>query len=177
MQEDALLAAGCQRIFSDTASGSSGDRSGLRECLDYIRSGDTLIVWKSDRLGRSTVDLLKIVDDLRERNIGFKSLTEDLFDTTSHNGKLVFGIFALLAEHERERIRERTRSGLASARARGRVGGRPPALKGEKKKLALNALKDPSVNIRELAKGLGVGEATIYRFQRQMRAEGKLILK
>ena len=176
MQEEALISAGCQRVFSDAASGSNIERPGLDDCLNYMRTGDTLVVWKSDRLGRSTIDLLKIVDTLRERGIGFKSLTEELFDTTSHNGKLIFGIFALLAEHERERIRERTRSGLASARARGRVGGRPHVLKGEKEKVALKALRDPEVNIRELAKGLGVGEATIYRFRRQMKATGKLLV-
>lgn len=174
MQEEALNNAGCCRIFSDVASGSKASRPGLAQCLDYLRSGDTLVVWKSDRLGRSTVDLLQIVDELRRRDVGFKSLTEDLLDTTTSNGKLVFGIFALLAEHERDRIRERTRSGLATARARGRLGGRPKALSGEKKSLALKALQDRETNVRELAKGLGVGEATLYRFQRKMRAEGKI---
>ncbi len=174
MQEDALNKAGCSRIFTDAASGSIADRLGLKQCLDYIRENDTLVVWKSDRLGRSTVDLLQIVDDLGKRNIGFRSLTEDLFDTTTSNGKLVFGIFALLAEHERERIRERTRTGLAAARARGRLGGRPQSLVGEKKSLALKALQDRNTNIRDLAKGLGVGEATLYRFQRKMKNEGKI---
>ena len=132
------------------------------------------MVWKSDRLGRSTVDLLNIVDDLRKRKIGFKSLTEDLFDTTSANGRLVFGIFALLAEHERDRIRERTMAGLASARARGRKGGRPRALTGEKKALAFEALQNRNKTVKQIAKALSVGEATVYRYQRELKETGKL---
>lgn len=174
MQEDSLKKAGCTKFFSDVASGSTAKRPGLQQCLDYLRSDDILVVWKSDRLGRSTVDLLEIIEKLGTRGVGFKSLTEDLFDTTTPNGKLVFGIFALLAEHERERIRERTNSGLAAARARGRLGGRPPALSGEKMELASKALQDRNTSIRDLAKGLGVGEATIYRLQRRMKAEGSL---
>lgn len=128
------------------ASGAKTDRPGLQECLKYIRGGDTLIVWKSDRLGRSTVDLLNIVDDLRSRNVGFKSLTEDLFDTTSSNGRLVFGMFAPLAEHERDRIRERTMSGLAAAR--GRNGGRPKVLTKEEKALAFEALQNRNKSVK-----------------------------
>jgi DNA invertase Pin-like site-specific DNA recombinase len=150
------------------------DRPGLKKCLNYTREGDTLVVWKSDRLGRSTVDLLNIVDDLRKRNIGFKSLTEDLLDTTSSNGRLVFGIFALLAEHERDRIRERTMAGLASARARGRNGGRPKVLTEEKKALACEALQNRNKSVRGIAKGLMVSEATVYRYQRELKEQGKL---
>lgn len=175
LQEDSLKRAGCYKIFKDVASGKNSDRPGLSECLDYIRENDTLVVWKSDRLGRSTVDLLNIVDDLRKRNIGFKSLTEDLFDTTSSNGRLVFGIFALLAEHERDRIRERTMAGLASARARGRKGGRPKALTGEKKALAFEALQNRNQTVKQIAKAIGVGEATIYRYQKELKEQGKLI--
>lgn len=174
LQEDSLKKANCYKIFYDVASGAKTDRPGLQECLNYIRGGDTLIVWKSDRLGRSTVDLLNIVDDLRKRNVGFKSLTEDLFDTTSSNGRLVFGIFALLAEHERDRIRERTMAGLAAARARGRNGGRPKALTEEKKALAFEALQNRNKSVKGIAKSLGVSEATIYRYQRQLKEQGKL---
>jgi DNA invertase Pin-like site-specific DNA recombinase len=174
LQEDNLKKANCYKIFYDVASGAKTDRPGLQECLNYIRDGDTLIVWKSDRLGRSTVDLLNIVDDLRKRNIGFKSLTEDLFDTTSSNGRLVFGIFALLAEHERDRIRERTMAGLAAARARGRNGGRPKVLTEEKKALAFEALQNRNKSVKGIAKGLEVSEATIYRYQRQLKEQGKL---
>lgn len=174
LQEDSLKAAGCYKIFQDVASGARAKRPGLAECLDYLREGDTLVVWKSDRLGRSTVDLLNIVDDLRQRKIGFKSLTEDLFDTTSSNGRLVFGIFALLAEHERDRIRERTRAGLASARARGRKGGRPRVLTGEKEVMAFNALQDRNQTVKQISKAIGVGEATLYRYQRELKEQGKL---
>lgn len=174
LQEDSLKKTNCYKIFFDVASGAKTDRPGLQECLKYIRGGDTLVVWKSDRLGRSTVDLLNIVDDLRNRNIGFKSLTEDLFDTTSSNGRLVFGIFALLAEHERDRIRERTMAGLAAARARGRNGGRPKVLTEEKKALAFEALQNRNKSVKGIAKGLGVSEATVYRYQRELKEQGKL---
>jgi DNA invertase Pin-like site-specific DNA recombinase len=177
LQRDSLINNGCYKIFSDVASGAKAARPGLTKCLDYLREGDTLVVWKSDRLGRSTIDLLNIVDELRKKSIGFKSLTEDLFDTTSANGRLVFGIFALLAEHERDRIRERTMAGLASARARGRNGGRPKALTGAKKALAFEALQNRNKRIKEIAEALGVGEATIYRYQRELKDKGKLIWK
>jgi len=174
LQEDSLKKVNCYKIFHDVASGVKTDRPGLQECLKYIRGGDTLIVWKSDRLGRSTVDLLNIVDDLRNRNIGFKSLTEDLFVITSSNGRLVFGIFALLAEHERDRIRERTMAGLAAARARGRNGGRPKVLTEEKKALTFEALQNRNKRVTGIAKGLGVSEATVYRYQRELKEQGKL---
>lgn len=174
LQEDSLKKINCYKIFFDVASGAKTDRPGLQECLKYIRGGDTLVVWKSDRLGRSTVDLLNIVDDLRNRNIGFKSLTEDLFDTTSSNGRLIFGIFALLAEHERDRIRERTMAGLAAARARGRNGGRPKVLTEEQKALAFEALQNRNKSVKKIAKGLGVSEATVYRYQRELKEHGKL---
>ena len=112
LQEDSLKKADCHKIFRDVSCGAKSERPGLEDCLAYLREGDTLVVWKSDRLGRSTIDLLKIVDELRKRKIGFKSLTEDLFDTTTSNGRLVFGIFALIAENERDRIRERTNAGI-----------------------------------------------------------------
>ena len=172
LQKDSLADAGCYEIFSDVASGAKAARPGLTVCLDYLREGDTLVVWKSDRLGRSTVDLLNIVDTLRKRKIGFNSLTEDLSDTTSSNSRLVFGIFALLAEHERDRIRERTMAGFASARAR--KGGRPRVLTIEKKALAFEALQNRNKSVKEIAKALGVGEATLYRYQRALKEQGKL---
>jgi len=175
LQEDSLKKAGCYKIFCDVASGAKAERLGLKDCLNYIRENDTLVVWKSDRLGRSTVDLLNIIDDLRNRKVGFKSLTEDLFDTTSSNGRLVFGIFALLAEHERDRIRERTMAGLTAARARGRKGGRPRVLTKEKKALAFEALQNRNKPVKEIAKALGVGEATVYRYQRELKDQGKIV--
>ena len=174
MQKDSLIESGCYKIFSDVASGAKAARPGLTACLDYLREGDTLVVWKSDRLGRSTVDLLNIVDEIRKRKIGFKSLTENLFDTTSANGRLIFGMFALLAEHERDRIRERTMAGLTSARARGRKGGRPRALTGEKKEVAFEALQNRNKSVKAIAKALNVGEATVYRYQRELKEKGKL---
>jgi DNA invertase Pin-like site-specific DNA recombinase len=174
LQEDSLKKANCYKIFYDVASGVKADRPGLKKCLNYTREGDTLVVWKSDRLGRSTVDLLNIVDDLHKKDIGFKSLTEDLFDTTSSNGRLIFGIFALLAEHERDRIKERTMAGLASARARGRMGGRPKVLTNEKRTLAFEALQNRNKKVKEIATGLGVSEATVYRYQRELKEQGQL---
>jgi DNA invertase Pin-like site-specific DNA recombinase len=174
LQEDSLKKANCYKIFYDVASGVKADRPGLKKCLNYTREGDTLVVWKSDRLGRSTVDLLNIVDDLHKKDIGFKSLTEDLFDTTSSNGRLIFGIFALLAEHERDRIKERTMAGLASARARGRMGGRPKVLTNEKRTLAFEALQNRNKKVKEIATGFGVSEATVYRYQRELKEQGQL---
>lgn len=174
LQEDCLKKIGCYKIFYDVASGAKAERPGLKDCLDYIREKDTLVVWKSDRLGRSTVNLLNIIDDLRKRKIGFKSLTEELFDTTSSNGRLVFGIFALLAEHERDRIRERTMAGLSAARARGRKGGRPKVLTKEKKGIASEALQNKNKTVKEIAKAIGVSEATLYRYQKELKDKGKI---
>ncbi len=168
LQKDALTKYGCLKIFEDVASGARTDRPGLKACLEYLRKNDTLVVWKSDRLGRSTVELLKIIDSFREKEINFKSLTEDLFDTTTPNGRLVFGIFALLAEHERDRLRERTNAGLKAARARGRLGGRPKKLTPEKKMLATEALANPENNIKDIAKALKVSSSTIYRLQKDI---------
>src|SRR5512143_3300587 len=127
LQQDPLTQAGCERIFTDTASGSLTARPGLTEALAFARPGDTLIVWRLDRLGRSLRHLIDTVSLLQERGIGFKSLQEQL-DTTTSGGKLVFHVFGALAEVERDLIRERTQAGLLAARARGRLGGRPRAL-------------------------------------------------
>ena len=123
LQRDALTAARCDRIFTDTMSGSRSDRPGLEQALDYLRAGDVLVVWRLDRLGRSLKYLIEVITKLNERGIGFKSLTEQI-DTTTSGGKLIFHVFGALAEFERDIIRERTQAGLASARARGRMGGR-----------------------------------------------------
>src|SRR5215207_9345383 len=124
LQLDALAAAGCDRVCTDTASGATAVRPGLGEALDHCRAGDTLVVWRLDRLGRSLRHLIETVTALAERGVGFKSLTESI-DTTSPGGKLIFHIFGALAEFERDLIRARTRAGMAAARARGRVGGHP----------------------------------------------------
>lgn len=167
LQRDALLAEGIDPkfIYEDLASSRRDDRPGLASCLKSLRDGDTLVVWKLDRLGRDLRELVNLVHDLTERNIGFKVLSGHgaSIDTTTANGKLVFGIFAALAEFERELIRERTMAGLASARARGRQGGRPRKLNQTKLELAATALANKDTNVGELCKLLGVSRQTLYR--------------
>ena len=130
LQRDALKKAGCERIFEDKISGARIERKGLKEALEYVREGDVPVVWKLDRLGRGLKDLIEKMNDLENQKIGFKSLTENM-DTTTPGGKLIFNIFASLAEFERNIIRERTKVGLSAARARGRLGGRPKKLSPE----------------------------------------------
>lgn len=170
LQRDALLAAGCELIFEDKASGSLSEREGLARCLSYLRSGqDTLIVWKLDRLGRSLTHLVEVVTDLEGRGIGFKSLKENI-DTTSSVGKLIFHLFAALAEFERNLIRERTAAGLASARARGRMGGRPKVLTDEKKRMAIALLNaTPPMFIKDIAVQIGVSASTLYQFHADLK--------
>lgn len=163
LQRDALTQAGCERLFEDMASGVKTDRPGRTEALAYVRDGDTLAVWKLDRLGRSMQDLVATVEDLRVRGVGFRSLTEGI-DTTSPAGKLVFHIFGALAEFERELIRERTNAGLASARARGRMGGAPPKMTRRKVELASKMMSDPQMSVAEVCEAIGVSDATLYRW-------------
>jgi len=127
LQRDALTSAGCLKIYTDTVSGSTTERRGLDEALGYLRPGDTLVVWRLDRLGRSLKHLITRITELNDRTIGFKSLTENI-DTTTSGGKLIFHIFGALAEFERDIIKERTNAGLEAARTRGKFGGRPKAL-------------------------------------------------
>lgn len=162
LQLDALKAAGCQRVFDETASGSVKDRPQLRAALEFLRPGDTLVVWKLDRLARSLAQLIDNVKELHRRECGFKSLTEAI-DTTTAGGRLVFHIFGALAEFERCIIRERTMAGLQAARARGRVGGRPLALGPERLAAATALLRDGGLTVREIARQLQVSEATIYK--------------
>jgi DNA invertase Pin-like site-specific DNA recombinase len=135
LQKDALQKAGCDRIFTDTASGAKSERAGLEEAINYVRAGDTLVVWRLDRLGRSLNHLIETITGLNNRGIGFKSITESI-DTTTSGGKLIFHIFGALAEFERDIIRERTQAGLTAARARGRKGGRPKSLTQKKAQIA-----------------------------------------
>lgn len=177
LQADALKAAGCEKIFKDVASGAKADRPGLDDCLAYLRDGDdSLVVWKSDRLGRSLRQLVEIIEALNTRRIGFKSLTEGLMDTTSADGALVFGLFALLAQHERSRLQERTVAGLYAARARGRMGGRPVKLTDEKKQLARTLLQDASYTIKDISRHLGVSSSTLYHFHAEMQRQAKSTL-
>jgi DNA invertase Pin-like site-specific DNA recombinase len=161
LQQDALTKAGCTKIFTDTASGAKAERKGLDEALNYVRKGDTLVVWRLDRLGRSLPHLIATMTDLEERGIGFKSLTENI-DTTTSGGKLIFHIFGALAEFERNLIRERTTAGLTAARARGRKGGRPKVLTGRKLSIAQD-LYEKQYPIGEICRTLKISKPTFYR--------------
>ena len=162
LQLDGLAAARCERVFEETASGAQRDRPQLAAALDYMRAGDTLVVWKLDRLARSTKQLIETVEGLSRRGIGFRCLTQDI-DTTTAGGRLVFTIFSAIAEFERAIIQERTRAGLDAARARGRRGGRPPALKPRDLKEARALLRDPEITVEEVAARLKVSPSTLYR--------------
>jgi len=163
LQLDALKAAGCGKVYTETASGAKADRPVLDDVLSYLRPGDTLVVWRLDRLGRSLKHLIEVVAALAERGIGFKSLTEQI-DTTTSGGKLIFHVFGALAEFERDLIRERTHAGLAAARARGRLGGRPKKLAGAKQlELARSLYNGGEVDIATICSTLGISRATLYR--------------
>jgi len=162
LQRDALTHAGCERVFTDVASGAKDERSGLTEALAFLRPGDTLAVWKLDRLGRSLKHLIETVAALQARKIGFRSLQESI-DTTTSGGKLIFHVFGALAEFERDLIRERTRAGLQSARARGRRGGRPRALDEKRLALARSLHKDAGNTVGDICATLGISRATFYR--------------
>lgn len=162
MQTDALDEAGCERLFRDVASGAKSARPGLAEALDYVRPGDTLVVWRLDRLGRSLSHLIEVVRGLQERDVGFRALQEQV-DTTSASGKLVFHVFGALAEFERELIRERTAAGLKAAGARGRVGGRRRRMTPEQVRQASLLLEAENCNVAEVCKTFGVHRATLYR--------------
>jgi DNA invertase Pin-like site-specific DNA recombinase len=169
LQRVALREAGCGRIFEETASGAQRDRPQLRAALDFMRDGDTLMVWKLDRLARSLKQLIDTVDGLSDRGAHFRSLTESI-DTATPNGRLIFHVFGALAEFERGLIRERTLAGLAAARARGRVGGRPAIVDEAKLKAARAMLNAGELTISEIASQLGVSPATLYRHIPHARA-------
>ena len=162
LQRDALQQAGCRVIYEEAASGKIAARPELEQCRKALRSGDTLVVWRLDRLGRSLPDLVQIVAELERSGIGFESLNEKI-ETNSATGKLVFHVFAALAEFERSLIRERTHAGLAAARARGRSGGRTPKL-GEKQVREIKALlRDPDIQVADVARRYGVSRTTLYK--------------
>ncbi len=161
-QLDALNAAGCERVFIEKASGAQRDRPELAAALSYMRQGDSLVVWKLDRLARSLPQLIETIAVLEERGAGFRSLTEAI-DTTTAGGKLIFHVFGALAEFERSVIRERTRAGLKAARNRGRLGGRPPALSADDLVAAKAMLRDQAITVTEVASRLKVSPATLYR--------------
>ncbi|KGT91277.1 transposon Tn552 DNA-invertase BinR [Erwinia typographi] len=183
LQRDVLLAAGVNpsHLYEDYASGKVEDRPGLMNCMKALREGNTLVVWKLDRLGRDLHHLINTVHDLTGRGVGLKVLTGHgaAIDTTTAAGKLVFGIFAALAEFERELITERTLAGLASARARGRRGGRPFKMTAAKLRLAMAAMGKPETRIGDLCKELGISRQTLYRHlspSGELRADGKKLL-
>jgi DNA invertase Pin-like site-specific DNA recombinase len=161
LQRDALTKAGCNVIYEEKDSGKSADRPELAQALKALRAGDTLVVWRLDRLGRSLPDLVRIVTELEQRGVGFESLTERI-DTTSATGKLTFHLFAALAEFERNLIRERTQAGLASARARGRKGGRRPKLDAQAR-CEIDALLQGGVTAQDVARRFGVARSTLYK--------------
>ena len=163
LQRDALESAGCERIYQEKESGGRTDRAELLRLMEVLRKGDTLVVWRLDRLGRSIKHLIEVVEKLEEMGVGFQSLTEAI-DTTTSGGKLVFHIFAALAEFERTLIRERTRAGLKAARARGRLGGRPISISEDKQRMAQALRDDPNQNITGICKALGLSRTTFYRY-------------
>ena len=183
LQRDALLAAGVDQaqLYEDQASGKREDRPGLTSCLKALREGDTLMVWKLDRLGRNLRHLINTVHDLTARGVGLKVLTGQgaAIDTTSAAGKLVFGIFAALAEFERELISERTVAGLASARARGRKGGRPFKMTAAKLRLAMASMGQPETKVGDLCAEMNITRQTLYRHvspKGELRTDGLKLL-
>ncbi len=168
LQLDALRAEGCEKIFKEKVSGSKSERKELAKMLDHVRAGDEIIIWKLDRLGRSLPHLVSLVKELNEKGIGLKSLNDPI-DTSSSQGRLIFNIFASLAEFERELIRERTIAGLKAARARGRTGGRKPGLSEDKEKTAMAAellYKEGFLSISEICSKLSISKPTLYKYLR-----------
>ena len=183
LQRDALMAAGVEtcRIYDDKASGRTEARPGLDALRKALREGDTLVVWKLDRLGRDLRDLVNTVHELTQHGVGMKVLTGQgaAIDTTTPSGKLVFGIFAALAEYERELISERTKAGLASARARGRKGGAPYKMTASKIRLAMAAMGQPATHVAQLCRELGITRQTLYRHvapDGALREDGRRLL-
>jgi DNA invertase Pin-like site-specific DNA recombinase len=183
LQRDALLAAGVAtgHLYEDHASGKRDDRPGLEGCLKSLRKGDTLVAWKLDRVGRDLRHLVNLVQDLTTRGVGLRVLAGEgaAIDTTTSNGRLMFGFFAALAEFERELIVERTKAGLASARARGRSDGRPFKMTTAKLRLAQAAMGQPGTKIGDLCRELGISRQTLYRHMDpigQLRSDGEKLL-
>lgn len=177
LQRRELLAAGCERIFEERISSREEKRPELFAAFDYCREGDVLVVWRLDRLGRSIKELIELVNELEGRGVGFRSLRESL-DTTSPGGRLVFHVFASIAEFERDVIRERTMAGLEAARARGRKGGRKPVMDERKIALASRLMGDREVSIPQVCEAMGVSSSTLYRYltpdgKRRDGAQGK----
>ncbi|MBY0548056.1 MAG: recombinase family protein [Candidatus Obscuribacterales bacterium] len=163
LQLDALKSTGCDRVFEDVKSGAREKNEGLEAAINFARPGDTLVVWRLDRLARSLRNLIDLVERLDKQQIGLKSLQESI-DTTTSGGKLVFHIFGALAEFERAVIRDRTNAGLQAARARGRKGGRPVAMDAKKLAMAKNLALNPQIPVEEICNTLGVSKSTFYKY-------------
>lgn len=170
LQLDALRAAGCGMVYQDKASGAKTDRPGLDEAFSHLRAGDTLVVWRLDRLGRTLRHLIETVADLEERGIGFRSLQESI-DTTTSSGKLIFHVFSALAEFERNLTRERTQAGLTAARARGRKGGRPRKLDSAQVKLLYQLYDERERTVMEICRLLKISKPTLYDYLERRAAE------
>ena len=169
LQTDALQQAGCQRIYVDRTSGAKSERPGLDTLKEVLREGDTLVVWRLDRLGRSLQNLIAWVSYLDEQGVGLRSLHEAI-DTTSSTGKLVFHLFAALSEFERNLIRERTQAGLAAARARGRRGGRRKSLNAEDRRLAVEMYEERKLTVKKICEVMGITKPTLYSYVHESRA-------
>jgi DNA invertase Pin-like site-specific DNA recombinase len=167
LQIDALLKYGVAKelIFTDKASGAKHQRPGLDTCLAQLREGDVLLVWRLDRLGRSVRHLVTLIDELRDRHVGFRSVCGGAIDTTTPSGELIFLVFSALAQFERRLIQERTNAGLAAARARGRKGGRPPIMADDRRIVLANKLfKDKSISLDDICATLKISKSTLYRY-------------
>jgi len=163
LQEDALQKAGCEKVYSDQQSGATVDRPGLAKVVEVLRSGDTLVIWRLDRLGRSLKHLIHFVEQLEKQGVGLKSLQENI-DTTTSGGRLVFHLFGALAEFERNLIRERTQAGLSASRARGRLGGRPKLLDANKQELTLRLYREQKHSIAEICAMMCISKSTLYNY-------------
>ena len=166
LQQDALEKAGCEQIIVDKVSGTVAERPGLKQIKAILRKGDTLVVWRLDRLGRSLKDLIEWINYLDEKKVGLKSLQEAI-DTSTSTGKLVFHIFGALAEFERNLIRERTKAGLAAARARGKLGGRRKSLNAEDRKIAVDLYNEKKMSVKKICEMMGISKPTLYSYVRQ----------
>jgi len=166
MQEDALEGSGCKTVYKDVASGAKASRPGLFEALSHLREGDSLVVWKLDRLGRSLAHLIETIHELNEKKIGFKSLQENI-DTNTSGGQLIFHIFGALAQFERELISERTKAGLKAARKRGRLGGRPPTLDLQEVRKLKKHYDKGDLSVKEICKLFNISKPTLYLYLRE----------
>nr|WP_321398576.1 recombinase family protein [uncultured Desulfobacter sp.] len=166
LQTDALKKIGCENIFEDKVTGIAAARPGIDEALSYLRKGDTLVVWRLDRLGRSLKHLIELVNTLEEKGIGFKSLQESI-DTTNSGGKLIFHIFGALAEFERNLIQERTKAGLAAARARGKKGGRPKALDKNKRAMVVKLYNGREHSVKDICELMKISKTTLYAYLKE----------